>query len=145
MSPSNQETTASCLIKDVGIMRFNKEHMRLASYVAEFQEVVDSLRTREAIIDDWRHIDALFARILKVASSHFKAEEEMMSSQGYPGYESQKKQHDKFLDKMLKVQDDIRGRKIKFKDDFKSLLWDWLINHINQVDVEYREFFQNKG
>jgi hemerythrin len=145
MSSSNQEQTPSCLLKDVGIMRFNKEHMRLASYVAEFQEVVDSLRTREAIIDDWRHIDALFGRILKVASNHFKAEEEMMSSQGYPGYESQKKQHDKFMDKMLKVQEDIRGRKIKFKDDFKSLLWDWLINHINQVDVEYREFFQNKA
>ena len=145
MSLSNQEQTSPCLLKDVGIMRFNKEHMRLASYVAEFQEVVDSLRDREATIDDWRHIDALFGRILKVASSHFKAEEEMMSSQGYPGYESQKKQHDKFMDKMLKVQEDIRGRKIKFKDDFKSLLWDWLINHINQVDVEYREFFQNRG
>ncbi|MBF0383875.1 MAG: hemerythrin family protein [Magnetococcales bacterium] len=144
MSLSNQDQNSSCLLKDVGIMRFNKEHMRLASYVAEFQEVVDSLRTREANIEDWRHIDALFGRILKVASGHFKAEEDMMNAQGYPGYDSQKKQHDKFLEKMLKVQEDIRGRKIKFKDDFKAMLWDWLINHINQVDVEYRDFFNKK-
>ena len=144
MSLSNKDQESTCLMRDVGVMRFNKEHLRLASYAAEFQEVVDSLQDREPNIEDWRHIDALFSRILKVASNHFKAEEEMMSSQGYPGYDSQKKQHDKFLEKMLKVQEDIRDRSIKFKDDFRSMLWDWLIHHINEIDVDYREFFKSK-
>jgi|SaaInl4_150m_RNA_FD_contig_41_1473458_length_593_multi_3_in_0_out_0_1 hemerythrin len=145
MTQSSANQAAPCLLKDVGIMRFNKEHMRLASYAAEFQEMVDELKERKPTIEDWRHIDALFARILKVASTHFKVEEEMMSSQGYPGYESQKKQHDKFIERMLKVQENIRDRKIKFKDDFKAMLWDWLIHHINEIDVEYRGFLKAKG
>ncbi|MBF0455061.1 MAG: hemerythrin family protein [Magnetococcales bacterium] len=144
MSQSSDNQASTCLLQDVGVMRFNKEHMRLASYAAEFQELVDELRERPPETKDWQHIDALFSRILRVASGHFKVEEEMMSSQGYPGYASQKKQHDKFLKKMLEVQGEIRNRNIRFKDDFKSMLWDWLIHHINEVDVEYRAFFQGK-
>lgn len=145
MSSSNASQNSPCLLKDVGIVRFNKEHMRLASYVAEFQELVDELQDRAPEIKDWQHIDALFSRILKVASTHFKAEEEMMSSKGFPGYDNQKKQHDKFLKKMLEVQGDIRNRKIRFKDDFRAMLWDWLIHHINEIDVEYRDFFHAQG
>ncbi len=26
-----------------------------------------------------------------------------------------------------------------------TLLWDWLYHHINEIDVEYREFFGDKG
>jgi hemerythrin len=145
MSTSKASQDSACLLKNVGIMRFNKEHMRLASYVAEFHELVDSLKNKKPETEDWRHIDALFARILKVASGHFKAEEELMKTQEYPGYESQKKQHDAFLKKMIVVQGDIRNRSIRFKDDFKSMLWDWLITHINEIDMEYKEFFNAKG
>ncbi|MBF0400917.1 MAG: hemerythrin family protein [Magnetococcales bacterium] len=134
-----------CLLKNVGVMEFNKQHLRLASYAAEFQELVDKLSAQEPTLQDWKHIDALFARISRFVTEHFRLEEEMMLQHGYPGYESQKKQHDDFVKKLIDVQGDVRGRNIHFTSSFCSELWTWLFHHINVIDFAYRDFFISKG
>lgn len=134
-----------CLLKDVGVAQFNKQHLRLASYVVEFNQLVVGLQSREPSIQDWRHIDALWARVSSFVSQHFGEEEEEMARHEYPGYAKQKQQHDKFVSKLMKIQDQIRGRDGKFITTLDTLLWDWLQNHINEEDAQYREFFRARG
>ncbi len=135
----------SCLLKDVGVAQFNKQHLRLGSYVVEFSQLVETLQTREPTAQDWRHIDSLWARITGFVSQHFREEEEAMMAHNYPNYKRQKQQHDSFVKKMMDIQAQIRNRKDNFVNKLDVMLWDWLRNHINKEDSQYRDFFREKG
>ena len=142
---SAAKDNSHCLLKEVGIAEINKQHLRLASYAVQFGQIVDELSTREPTNQDWRQIDALFSKVMRYVATHFEEEEALMREHGYPDYEAHKKLHDKFSAEMVKLQSDINNRNIKFKKKMGSLLWDWLYNHINTVDYQYRDFFLRKG
>ena len=142
---SASKDSSHCLLKEVGIAEINKQHLRLASYAVQFGQIVEELSTREPTNQDWRQIDALFTKIMRYVATHFEEEEALMQEHGYPEFPAHKKLHDKFTAEMLKLQGEINNRNIKFKKKMSSLLWDWLYNHINTVDYQYREFFQQKG
>ena len=142
---SASKDSSHCLLKEVGIAEINKQHLRLASYAVQFGQIVDELSTREPSNQDWRQIDALFSKVMRYVATHFEEEEALMREHGYPDYEAHKKLHDKFSAEMVKLQSDINNRNIKFKKKMGSLLWDWLYNHINTVDYQYRDFFLSKG
>ena len=142
---SASKDSSHCLLKEVGIAEINKQHLRLASYAVQFGQIVDELSTREPSNQDWRQIDALFSKVMRYVGTHFSEEEALMREHGYPDYEAHKKLHDKFSAEMVKLQSDINNRNIKFKKKMGSLLWDWLYNHINTVDYQYRDFFLSKG
>ena len=142
---SASKDSSHCLLKEVGIAEINKQHLRLASYAVQFGQIVEELSTREPTNQDWRQIDALFTKIMRYVATHFEEEEDLMHEHGYPEFPAHKKLHDKFTAEMLKLQGEINNRNIKFKKKMSSLLWDWLYNHINTVDYQYREFFQQKG
>lgn len=142
---SSSSADSACLLKDVGVAEFNKQHLRLASYAVEFHQMVVQLSDREPTTEEWRKIDALWYRISRFMTDHFREEEAFMVQHGYPGFNKQKEQHDAFLNKTIKIQDQIKGREIKFKGKLDSMLLNWLIVHINEEDFKYREFFHNKG
>jgi hemerythrin len=142
---SAAKDNSHCLLKEVGIAEINKQHLRLASYAVQFGQIVDELSTREPSNQDWHQIDALFSKVMRYVATHFEEEEALMREHGYPDYEAHKKLHDKFSAEMVKLQSDINNRNIKFKKKMSSLLWDWLYNHINTVDYQYRDFFLSKG
>jgi len=134
-----------CLLRNVGVSQFNKQHLRLVSYAVEFNQLVEELATRDPDAHDWKHVDALFSRVSLFVATHFREEEEIMRKFDYPNYPAHKSQHDKFVNDLAKVQSQINDRNLKFKGKLSTLLWDWLYKHINEVDVEYREFFADKG
>ncbi len=134
-----------CLLSDVGLAKLNKQHLRLASYVVEFQQIAEELAEREPTHDDWKHIDALFSRISRFVAEHFRDEEALMVVHEYPEYASHKKTHDKFIEEMARIQSQINNRNVKFKGKMSALLWNWLYEHINEVDFRYRDFFLSKG
>ena len=135
----------NCLLADVGIAKLNKQHLRLASYAVEFQQIVEDLVAREPNRDDWRHVDSLFSRISRYTVEHFRDEEALMVAYEYPDYLPHKKSHEKFVEELAQVQSQINNRNVKFKGKLSLLLWNFLYGHINDVDFEYREFFLSKG
>ncbi len=137
--------SAHCLMSDVGISLLNKQHLRLASYAMEFNQLVEELATREMEKKDWKHVDALFSRIMLFVATHFRDEEEMMQEHGFPGFAHHKKLHDKFVDEMARVQSQINNRKIAFTGKMSTLLWDFLYGHINTEDSIYGDFYREKG
>ena len=134
-----------CLLKDVGVAEFNKQHLMLASYTVEFHKIVIELSTREPTIEDWRHIDALFSRINRFIATHFREEEELLQKHNYPDFANHKVLHEKFSNEITKIQSQINNRNIKFKEKLSNELWGYLYKHINEVDYQYRDFFIEKG
>ncbi len=137
--------SAHCLMTDVGVSTLNSQHLRLASYAMEFNQLVEELTTREMNQKDWKQVDALFSRIMLFVAVHFKDEEEMMREQGFPGFSRHKKLHDKFTSEMAGVQSQINNRKVSFSGKLSNLLWDFLYVHINEEDAQYGEFYRQKG
>jgi hypothetical protein len=43
------------------------------------------------------------------------------------------------------VQSKINNRNLKFGGKLSTLLWDFLYVHINEVDIKYKEFMEEKG
>ncbi len=134
-----------CLVREVGVSQFNKAHLKLASNAVEFHQIVEELSEREPTPEDWKHIDAVFSRIMRIVTSHFEEEEAVMREHNYPDYENHKKKHDNFVEELLKIKMQINGRNIKFKKKLSTMLWDWLYQHINETDYAYRDFFIEKG
>lgn len=145
LKDTNSHESSHCLLSDVGLAKLNKQHLRLASYAVEFQEIVEELAEREPTHDDWKHIDALFSRITRFVAEHFRDEEALMVAHQYPDYVPHKKLHDKFVAQMAQIQSQINNRNVKFKGKLKTLLWSWLYGHINEIDFKYRDFFHSKG
>ncbi|KAA3632421.1 MAG: hypothetical protein DWQ08_03505 [Proteobacteria bacterium] len=137
--------TAHCLLKDVGVNDINRQHLRLASYAVEFNQIVEEMGEKEPTNQDWRRIDALFSRVMRYVETHFRDEEQLMREHEYPGFEVHKRIHDRFVEDLVKVQSRINNREARFRHRFGSMLWDWLIHHINEEDYKYREFFRGKG
>lgn len=148
MFKHKREATASsahCLLRDVGVNDINRQHLRLASYAVEFNQIIDELAGREPENQDWRHIDALFSRVMRYVETHFRDEEELMRKYDYPGYEAHKRLHDRFIEELIDVQSRINNRSVSFKKKFGAMLWNWLVHHINEEDYKYRDFFLGKG
>lgn len=143
---TNQETICStCMLRDVGIESLNQQHLKLAQYANELQGIVEDLTTREPTHDDWKRIDALFSRITLYVATHFREEEELMRLHGYPDYGPHKKLHDEFEIELLDVQRKVNNRNIKFKGKLSTMLWNFLNEHVNVIDLAYRDFFLGKG
>jgi len=145
LKSSSAQDNSPCLLKNVGVSEFNKQHLRLASYAVEFNQLVEELAEREPDASDWKRVDAVFSRVTLFVATHFREEEAIMRKFDYPGYPGHKVQHDKFVNDLAKIQSQINDRNVKFKGKMSTLLWDWLYHHINEIDVEYREFFAGKG
>ncbi len=142
---SSSPQSAHCLVTDVGVDELNKQHLRLASYAVELSQIVEETSAREPTRADWRHVDALFSRICLFVAAHFRSEEELMEKHGYPDYAQHKRLHDKFSSELADVQSKINNRNIKFGGKCCTLLWDFLFVHINEVDIKYKEFLEEKG
>jgi len=136
--------SSHCLMTDVGVSNLNSQHLRLASYAMEFNQLVEELTTREINQKDWKQIDALFSRIMLFVAAHFKDEEEMMQNHGFPGFARHQKLHNKFTAEMGTVQSQINNRKIAFSKKLSNLLWDFLYVHINEEDAQYGNFFRER-
>jgi hemerythrin len=145
LKSSSPEDPAHCLLKDVGVNSINRQHLRLASYAVEFNQIVEELSNKTPSNKDWHRIDAIFSRVTRYVQTHFQEEEELMKEHGYPYFDAHKRLHDKFVADLIKVQSKINNRKITFKEKFGTMLWDWLIHHINVEDYKYRQFFRDKG
>ena len=145
LKSSAAQDSSPCLLKNVGVAEFNKQHLKLASYAVEFNQLAEELAQREPDANDWKRVDALFSRVTLFVATHFREAEETMRKFEYPGYPGHKVQHDKFVEDLTKIQSQINDRNVKFKGKMSTLLWDWLYHHINEIDVEYRDFFADKN
>lgn len=142
--PLEHRHDRECLLKDVGVAEFNKQHLLAASYAVDFQRMVEEIGERDLTPDEWRHVDAVTQRLQRYVVFHFDSEEALMVQHGYPGYAEQKRQHDSFRQQFMTVELEIRGRKAGALQRMDQLVWSWLFAHINGSDFDYREFFLEK-
>ena len=71
---------------------------------------------------------------------HFNHEEDLMQDIQYPDYEKHKIEHNNFISKLNKMDDDMINGTYILKTQIMSILKNWLENHICKMDKAYGNF-----
>ncbi len=114
----------------------DKQHKGLFKLSNEIYNLV------EQGIDDYEHFRQLFLALNDYGIEHFLYEEMYMQEQGYPNLKEHIKQHNEFSNKVKDLCVGIdKETHIKDIGEFVST---WLVEHVLNEDMEYKEFVKNK-
>jgi hemerythrin len=123
----------------VKVKLFDSEHKKLIDLAEALAVALKSGNIRINVPD-------LIEDLVQYSKTHFKNEEEMMQQYNYPGYETQKKQHNEFIIKVSDMKRDYDPKNDpKVAQQTFAILQAWIGHHILKVDKEYGDFFNGKG
>lgn len=119
-----------------GIELIDKEHEGLFNIADEAY----TLLMDEFIVDKFDDIVAIILRLRDYAVQHFKDEEEYMMSIGYRKLLSHKAEHADFIEKVNSIDfDSMDGNQTQALLDILEFLNDWLVHHILEKDMLYKQ------
>ena len=103
-----------------------------------------TLKGDDAVIESGEVLNAM----LDYTQLHFSAEEALMLSVNYPGYKQHKLAHDRFIDKLNRLQDDLNSEEGILGADLMGIVscWlkNWLVDHIVNMDKQYSSYLSAK-
>lgn len=122
----------------VGIASIDAQHKQLVELINKLHEAMMK-GSSKAIIKD------VIAELMNYTKTHFTYEEELMQKFSYGDYETHKKTHASFVERVFDFQEKYLKGEILLSIDIINFLRDWLIKHISGTDKKYTDFFISKG
>jgi hemerythrin-like metal-binding protein len=114
------------------------DHRRIFEFVNRIHASIKSRAARE------RHV-ALFREMGAFTAEHFRREEELMQRHAYPGFEAQKRAHEKLLGTVRDYADRLASGAPVNLIAALAFLTDWLKSHILEMDRQYGDYFRERG
>ncbi|MBI5454185.1 MAG: hemerythrin family protein [Deltaproteobacteria bacterium] len=121
----------------VNVASFNGHHRKLMELINELHDSMKRGKGPEAV-------GVVLKSLIEYTKVHFSAEQYLMITHGYPGYEAHKAEHDALVRKVEELADK-HGRGIAVTVEVFQFLKDWLTKHIKETDGKYSSFFTSKG
>lgn len=122
----------------VGVMELDNQHKELVNILNEIFDAMSARKSNETL-------GKIISKLVNYTKVHFSTEEKYMQKYNYSGYNSQKREHDAFIDKIQTFQRDFNAGKLTLSLDVSSFLKNWLVQHISVEDKKYESFFNQKG
>jgi hemerythrin-like metal-binding protein len=122
----------------VGVAEMDKHHQKLVM-------MINRLIDEQKILTDPATIAELLTEMTDYAQEHFRSEEYLMSEYGYDKKDLQVKQHEEFI---VTTQSFYSATDMGANILSRALLdylSKWLVKHILDEDMEYKDFFKSKG
>lgn len=85
-------------------------------------------------------LGTLFDELIGYTIYHFSKEEGLMQKTRFPDFQSHKIMHDNFSLKIIEMNENFHIGRKPLTLEVISLLNDWLLNHILQIDAEFGRF-----
>jgi hemerythrin len=124
----------------VGVDLIDEQHQMLLSRLAELSDAVSQRQGSGQIV-------GTLSFLSEYVDFHFSTEERHMSENDYPDYPGHKEAHEEFKATLKRLSDDFEeeGATSDLADSINTLLINWFLKHIRQVDQELGRFFRDKG
>lgn len=122
----------------VGIESIDNDHKRLLSLINQLQTAAHYQTGKEF---EREAFDAL----VDYTKHHFKREEALMETHGYPGFNAHKAEHVAMIAKVDAMLDEYKRKPQATIEQAVQFLKSWLIRHINGTDQAYSQFLRDKG
>lgn len=123
----------------VGIKELDFQHQRLINMINRLILVSVTNSIHSEIIK------SILAEMTTYAQVHFKTEEKLMETYGFPEIKDHKKRHLDFQVKTMDLYEETERGAEQTAEVLLNFLADWWTQHILQEDMAYKEFFIEKG
>jgi hemerythrin len=120
----------------MGEEKIDKQHKGLFKLSNEIYHLV------EEGVDDAEHFRELFMALNDYTVEHFIYEEMYMESKEYPELKEHIKQHIKFSETLKELAVGIN--KESHIKDIGEFVTTWLVQHVLNEDMKYKEFIQTR-
>jgi len=114
----------------IGVSEIDKQHKRLMEILN------DTIKHSNGVkIDERKYFNKNRKKAEKYLKKHFETEEKILSKTNYKKLEEHKAEHKKFLDEIVKINEEI-DKNIREINLFNSTAYikEWLLNHIKNYD-----------
>ena len=122
----------------IHVARMDKHHMKLI-------EIANAIIENLPRGGNLKSLASVFDALVDYARYHFDAEEELMASYGYPGFEEHRRKHLELLRQVAEYRDRIIPGKVPDQSAFQAFFESWLLRHIREDDHLYGVFLNSKG
>jgi hemerythrin len=122
----------------VGIESIDNDHKRLLNLINQLQTATHYQTGQQF---EQEALDA----VVDYTKYHFKREEDLMETHGYPDFEPHKAQHREMIGRVNEMLEDYRHNPQEGLEETVQFLKKWLIGHINGTDQAYSEFLRARG
>jgi hemerythrin len=122
----------------VGIEEIDKQHKRLIELINELHVAMRERRTRDVLGN-------IINGLKDYAVIHFSTEEKYFDQYNYLKSGSHKREHMAFINKVIAFKAGFDKGKLMLSMEIMDFLKDWLVNHIQKIDMAYASFFHEKG
>jgi len=126
----------------VGVKEIDKQHQKIIDFINEINEVVTSQGSKDKYA-------GIIESMAGYANYHLSVEEEYFNKFDYPKKESHMDLHNQYRAKVKNFQEKIKAETdenvAKLAYEVIDFLEDWWIGHINNIDKQYTQFFNEHG
>ena len=117
----------------VGIKEIDNQHKKFLELVNKLHTAVKEKKSREV---EGKIIDGL----IEYAFYHFTLEERYLDRSNYPHTEQHKKEHEEFVDKIIKMKKNHEKNKLSVTVEMINFMNNWWINHVWNSDKKYEPY-----
>ncbi|MBT9156875.1 MAG: Bacteriohemerythrin [Firmicutes bacterium] len=123
----------------VGITEIDDQHKELFARMNSLLEACNKGKGKEAVLP-------MIAFLEEYGAEHFRAEEELQKTSGYPQFEKHRELHREFLRnvRMLNAKLEEHGPTLPFVIEVNTTVVNWLTAHISKIDKELGMFLKAK-
>lgn len=126
-------------ILPVGVPAIDDQHLQLIGVVNDMYEEIATCHS----LEEERVITGRFIEELKeYARIHFEAEERMMSQYNYPKFSQHETEHRLFINELQRILLNHVTGELAMSFNVFTFARDWIANHINVSDQEYKKFLK---
>jgi hemerythrin len=110
----------------------------------ELFKLVNAFYSFWAVKRETADVSAALNRLIQHAERHFGDEERIMSSAHYPDLEQHQKAHFQLLQSARALAESFAAQGQLTARDVQLFCKHWLIDHIEQRDLDFRDFLRSK-
>ncbi len=124
----------------VKVKKFDDQHKKLVDLINQLYDAMKAGQGNATLGD-------VLQSLISYTATHFKDEEQVMQTNGYPDLARHKSEHEKLVKQVLdlqkKFQEQATGGVLTMT--VLSFLKEWLVKHIQGEDKKYGVFLNAKG
>ncbi len=118
---------------EFGFEEIDKQHKFLIGLLNEF---IDARNEGK----DFQILKEILSRLLDYTKYHFATEEKFLEENNYPRIAEHRRLHKELIDETTKISNDFNSNNIEISDDIFNLLIHWVLSHILEKDMDYKNF-----
>ena len=122
----------------VKVRQFDDQHRKLIELVNKLHDAMKQGKGAQVLND-------VLSSLAAYTQTHFSDEERIMLQNRYPGFFEHKRSHDQLVARVRNFQREVEAGSATVSLGLMNFLKEWLLQHIQGVDMKYGPYLNGKG